>query len=130
MTNGDKIRAMTDENLAVILMCPYDTYEDGPKCNTMPASDVTPVYCQKCLVGWLKEEIPGTPKETVVISAMMMALKRAVKKTRAIGEEHPEVSDLAFMQASGIEMAIDIVREHWYQAILGSASAGKKGENK
>lgn len=25
VTNGDKIRAMTDEELAEVIMCPYDT---------------------------------------------------------------------------------------------------------
>lgn len=56
MTNGDKIRQMTDEELAEILMCPYD---DCGKMleNCEKFKDVNRARrCQECSKAWLKRE--------------------------------------------------------------------------
>lgn len=47
LTNGDRIRAMTDEELAVLLMCPYGSEPD--MC-------YTPGTCLYCCEEWLKQE--------------------------------------------------------------------------
>lgn len=59
-TNGDRIRSMTDEELAWILMCPYDTA--GESEEIMPCvrdenvqSPVTAEECNKCMKEWLKK---------------------------------------------------------------------------
>lgn len=58
MTNGDRIRAMLDEELAEIIMCPYDTA--GEEFDIMPCVKdgnvqefVSPEECHKCVVEWL-----------------------------------------------------------------------------
>lgn len=55
MTNGDKIRSMSDEELGVLLMkendnhlCVLEIFEKGASCRN---SD-----CEKCIELWLKEE--------------------------------------------------------------------------
>lgn len=45
MTNADKIRQMTDEELACYIICPYVYCQTGPYAQ-----------CQKCVLEWLKEE--------------------------------------------------------------------------
>lgn len=47
MTNGDKIRAMTNEELAMIL---------EPTCPSRVCRDDPPHDCYKCWLDWLKEE--------------------------------------------------------------------------
>ena len=47
MTNGDKIRAMTDEELAMIL---------EPTCPSRVCRDDPPHDCYKCWLDWLKED--------------------------------------------------------------------------
>lgn len=61
MTNGDRIRAMSDEELAVIILCPYDTA--GEPANIMPCIKdgnvqefVSQEECKKCIVEWLERE--------------------------------------------------------------------------
>lgn len=60
MTNGDKVRKMTDDELAFILMCPYDTV--GAEDEVMPCVKdgtqlmVGPNECHKCSVEWLGRE--------------------------------------------------------------------------
>lgn len=44
MTNADKIRAMTDEELAYWIMCPYDS----PYCTGTDR-------CIECTLEWLKQ---------------------------------------------------------------------------
>lgn len=51
MTNADKIRAMTDEELAEFIecdpmydICPHDCYDDLDR------------PCNVCVLGWLKQE--------------------------------------------------------------------------
>ena len=61
MTNGDKIRNMTDEELAFILMCPYDTAGDPidiMPCVTAERTQefVSPKECMECMAAWLKKE--------------------------------------------------------------------------
>jgi hypothetical protein len=60
MTNADKIRSMSDEQLAEVYPCPYDTAGS----NIMPCildDDVmgrpTEEYCRKCMLDWLKKEV-------------------------------------------------------------------------
>lgn len=50
MTNGDKIRAMSDEELAVVIMCKNDMVKLGAGC-TNPNQN-----CVNCSFEWLKEE--------------------------------------------------------------------------
>ena len=59
VTNADRIRSMTDEELAVSWPCPYDTAGE----NLMPCildNDVmgnpTEEYCRECMMEWLKKE--------------------------------------------------------------------------
>lgn len=60
-TNGDKIRAMTDEELTKIIQCPYDTA--GKQEDIMPCildeeePDFVPYEeCQICMLNWLRKE--------------------------------------------------------------------------
>lgn len=46
MTNGDRIRSMTDEELAIRIPCPY--YTDVDHCN-LPATS-----CFDCRLKWLR----------------------------------------------------------------------------
>lgn len=60
MKNGDKIRAMNNEELAAVLMCPYETV--GEDDDVMPCAKdgvqkmVGPAECKRCLVSWLERE--------------------------------------------------------------------------
>lgn len=61
MTNGDRIRAMTDEELTDIIMCPYDTA--GEPADIMPCVTehgtqelVSPKFCNRCMVAWLGKD--------------------------------------------------------------------------
>lgn len=65
MTNGDKIRTMSDEDLAMVLMCPYDTA--GEPINIMPCVKqngtnelAEPKFCHACVVEWLQREVHST----------------------------------------------------------------------
>lgn len=62
MTNGDRIRNMTDEQLTDIILCPYDTA--GDPVDIMPCVKdgniqelVSVDVCKKCMTDWLKKEI-------------------------------------------------------------------------
>ncbi len=62
MTNGERIRAMSDDDLAIMIMCPYDTA--GEPENIMPCIKefntneiVPPKYCHACCTEWLKREV-------------------------------------------------------------------------
>ena len=46
VTNGDKIRAMTDEELAVVIMCPHES--EQTLCTR-------PEDCLSCCIEWLKQ---------------------------------------------------------------------------
>lgn len=48
MTFGDKIRSMNDDELAEIIMCPYDT--DPSVCSYKGT-------CEKCCLEWLKQPV-------------------------------------------------------------------------
>lgn len=62
MTNADRVRSMTDEELAVFLMCPYDTAgntEDIMPC-ILDGKDpefVEPGRCKECTMKWLNREV-------------------------------------------------------------------------
>ena len=49
MTNADKIRAMTDEELAYVVMCQYGQCPDRFTCEE--------AYCFRCSLDWLKQEV-------------------------------------------------------------------------
>ncbi len=49
MTNADRIRAMTDEELAHALMCQPDQWPEGLPCEE--------ANCIKCTLDWLKQEV-------------------------------------------------------------------------
>jgi hypothetical protein len=60
MSNADRIRSLTDEQLAEVYPCPYDTAGS----NIMPCildDDVKGMpdeaYCRKCMLSWLKKEV-------------------------------------------------------------------------
>ncbi len=58
-TNMDRIRRMSEEELAEVLMCPYDSA--GNLFDEIPCYDgrklVTKEECRKCCVNWLKSEV-------------------------------------------------------------------------
>jgi hypothetical protein len=49
MTNADKIRAMTDEELAEVIMCPKAFYE------RMDCMEGSSRKCEECCLEWLKQ---------------------------------------------------------------------------
>ena len=49
MTNGDKIRKMTDEELTYVLMCPYEFTSHGCIYPEKP-------NCTDCIGLWLESE--------------------------------------------------------------------------
>ena len=54
-TNGDKMRSMTDEELAVVIMCPYD----GESLKSMPCTSQELMAAEKCIAcskAWLSRE--------------------------------------------------------------------------
>lgn len=51
-TNADRIRAMTDEELAEIIMCPYDNGLNS--CSTDS-------NCIGCCLKWLQQPCEGSP---------------------------------------------------------------------
>lgn len=63
MTNADKIRAMTDEELAEYIPRPYDTAGiDLMPCildKTEPGAPefISPGKCEQCTLEWLRKEV-------------------------------------------------------------------------
>lgn len=62
MTNADRIRSMSDEELTKIILCPYDTA--GKPIEIMPCVRdgnvqelVPPEDCKKCIMEWLQSEV-------------------------------------------------------------------------
>ena len=49
MTNADRIRSMTDEELANVIMCPADFTGCDTKCDYHN-------NCKDCTLNWLKKE--------------------------------------------------------------------------
>ncbi len=49
MTNADRIRSMTDEELALTVMCPADITGGDTKCDQYH-------NCRKCTLDWLQRE--------------------------------------------------------------------------
>lgn len=58
MTNKEKILQMNDDDLAMVLMCPYDTV--GEPENVMPCvvGDILPTNknCHQCVKDWLRRK--------------------------------------------------------------------------
>lgn len=54
-TNADRIRSMSDEELADIILCPYDTA--GNPIEIMLQKLVSPDNCKKCMIEWLQSEV-------------------------------------------------------------------------
>ncbi len=68
MTNADRIRMMTDEELTKIIMCPYDTA--GEPADIMPCVregnvSVPLQFCYECTRKWLRAEAEEEPKSTM-----------------------------------------------------------------
>jgi len=64
VTNGEKVRAMKDEDLAFILMCHYDTFGtefDEIPCVKDESTKGVPdeKYCHACVMDWLKKKAEG-----------------------------------------------------------------------
>ena len=65
MTNGDKIRAMTDEELADAIMKDHniayaiDFCHSDEKCSDYmdDGNSIPEEWCKRCLIRWLKEEV-------------------------------------------------------------------------
>ena len=60
ITNADRIRAATDEDLAVVIAWPY--LASPPWCSehtTCPYISEDPTPCDKCALEWLKQEAEG-----------------------------------------------------------------------
>lgn len=56
-SNADRIRAMTDEEMAVVIAWPY--LASPPWCaehRTCPHISEDPTPCDKCALDWLREE--------------------------------------------------------------------------
>ena len=68
-TNADRIRAMSNEELGEILLCPYD--KAGKSINIMPCvkdgvmKNVSIEECRKCMLEWLQSEADEERRETV-----------------------------------------------------------------
>ena len=58
-TNADRIREMSNEELAFVLMCPYDTV--GEQADIMPCVKYrsNPSRCMQCMKEWLEKECVG-----------------------------------------------------------------------
>ena len=57
-TNADRIRSMTDEELATVIALPY--LASPPWCanhKTCPYISEDPTPCDKCALDWLREEV-------------------------------------------------------------------------
>lgn len=51
MTNAEMIRKMSDEELAVTIMCPNEIGHANIPC------DYDNHYCTKCCLDWLRQEV-------------------------------------------------------------------------
>lgn len=51
MTNGDRVRAMSDEEMAVTMMCPNEAGLAEIDCDKSDDKN-----CCKCCLEWLKKE--------------------------------------------------------------------------
>ena len=62
MTNGDRIRTFSDEQLALVLMCPveacltFDNEEITIKRDSEVCDKETLNNCAKCTLNWLKQD--------------------------------------------------------------------------
>ena len=57
-SNADRIRAMSDEEMAVVIAWPY--LASPPWCSehtTCPYISEDPTPCDKCALDWLKQEV-------------------------------------------------------------------------
>ena len=53
-TNADRIRSMTDEELAIHMMCPNEMGAAEIECDKSDSCN-----CYECLLNWLREESEG-----------------------------------------------------------------------
>ena len=56
MTNEEKIKAMETDDLAMIIMCPYDTLGNGLDKLPCDWKLVDEPSCHRCVVEWLQKE--------------------------------------------------------------------------
>lgn len=55
-TNGDRFRAMTDEELGELPFCPYEFAGKGLKCQDGgEVREVTMEECDKCALNWYRD---------------------------------------------------------------------------
>lgn len=83
MTNADRIRKMTDEELTKIIMCLYDTV--GESVDIMPCIrdgkvQVSPQFCYECMRKWLRAEAEEEPKSTMPESVKNFIHRRFMTK--------------------------------------------------
>lgn len=76
MTNADRIRSMTDEELVSIIDCPYGIY---------PIEDCKKPICWSCKMEWLKEEV--NDKKQLIESKVLKAMRRELGRYTAEMEE-------------------------------------------
>jgi len=63
MTNGSRIRQMTDEDLAFVLMCPYDGNAEQCECLGEFSSQSDVKTCIECIKDWLKQPVEEETNE-------------------------------------------------------------------
>ena len=85
MTNADRIRMMTDEELTKIIMCPYDTV--GESVDIMPCIrdgkvqvSVSPQFCYECMRKWLRAESEEELKSAIPESVKDFIHRRFMTK--------------------------------------------------
>ena len=63
MTNADRIRAMSDEELADFMNKEHDFCKNWPKCMEMlDHNELVPDnWCKKCLLAWLQKPVEDSP---------------------------------------------------------------------
>ncbi|NDL68509.1 hypothetical protein [Anaerotalea alkaliphila] len=84
--NGDKIRQMTDQQLALLIQCPNDSMDAEIICDSV-------TDCHECCLQWIQEKVEQTTPVCNVCGAYLVAGKCTVclKKRRGMeGQDDPE----------------------------------------
>ena len=62
MNNGDKIRKMSNEDLAMVLMCPFESMEDVEmECDLTTSIENKKQHCYDCVKRWLDLNVQYSP---------------------------------------------------------------------
>ena len=69
LTNGDRIRSMTDKELAEVILCPED--KSGGLCTGKEVSAISISLCRACCIAWLrapaqKETVPAEWEQRIM----------------------------------------------------------------